>query len=224
MNITAITLLGLIGIGLASIGQATPVYTGPTAAEFGTGDTGLPGSPASNAAGYYLWTTGDTWSVRWTGNDYGDTTWYDWFGSVELTNLVDGSITSVLFESGHSDGVSGVTDLLFTEQDFIAFLGYAGPHYDGFDFTIDPTIISVVDFELGSSMFSQLTPDPAHVAGMNIFIGQDFNTPLVQVQDWGNGRIVQRFEVASVPEPSTLALMCIGLAGMGFSRWRRLKV
>jgi hypothetical protein len=216
------TWLGLMAIGFVAIAQATPVYTGPTAADFGTGDTGLPGAPGSNAAGYYLWTTGTTWSVRWTGNDYGTYDWYDWFGSVELTNLVDGTVTSVRFESTHTDQVSFVVDQLFTDQDFIAFQGYAGPHYDGFDFTIDNSIFAVLDFELGSSLFSSLTPSPYDVAGSNIFIGQDLKTPKVQVQETGNGRIVQRFEVA-VPEPSVLTLLGIGLLGVGLSRWRRNK-
>jgi hypothetical protein len=80
----------------------------------------------------------------------------------------------------------------------------------------------VLDFELGSSMFSSLTPSPYDVAGSNIFISQNFNIPKVQVQDWGNGRIVQRFEVA-VPEPNVLTLLGIGLLGAGLSRWRRNK-
>jgi hypothetical protein len=216
------TCLGLLAIGFIAIAQATPVYTGPTAADFGTGDTGLPGAPNTNAAGYYLWTTGNTWSVRWTGNDYGTTTWYDWFGSIELTNLINGSVTSVRFETAQGDLVSSITDLLGSSQDFIQFAGYAGPHYDGFDFTIDHSILSVLDFELGSSMFSSLTPSPYDVAGSNIFISQNFNIPKVQVQDWGNGRIVQRFEVA-VPEPNVLTLLGIGLLGAGLSRWRRNK-
>jgi hypothetical protein len=195
------TWLGLMAIGFVAIAQATPVYTGPTAADFGTGDTGLPGAPGSNAAGYYLWTTGTTWSVRWTGNDYGTYDWYDWFGSVELTNLVDGTVTSVRFESTHTDQVSFVVDQLFTDQD---------------------SIFAVLDFELGSSLFSSLTPSPYDVAGSNIFIGQDLKTPKVQVQETGNGRIVQRFEVA-VPEPSVLTLLGIGLLGVGLSRWRRNK-
>lgn len=210
--------LGIVAFGLTSVSLATPVYTGPTEADFGIGDTGVPGLASDNAAGYYLWTTGDTWSVRWTGNDNGVVGKYDWFGLINLVNLVDGTVDEVRFEA-----VDSLSVLDFGGTDLISYTGIAGGGYDGFDFSIDTANFSVIDFALGSSMFPSLTAGPADVAGTSIFIGQDFNIPLVQIQEWADGRIVQRFEVASVPEPSILLLMGIGLLGFGISR-RRNKV
>jgi hypothetical protein len=54
---------------------------------------------------------------------------------------------------------------------------------------------------------------------VGIFIGQEFNTPLVQVQARTDGRIVQRFE--TVPEPAALLLMASGLIAVGAARIRR---
>ncbi|MCU7842275.1 MAG: PEP-CTERM sorting domain-containing protein [Candidatus Thiodiazotropha sp. (ex Monitilora ramsayi)] len=212
--------LGLAALAFTSLSWATPVYTGNTAADFGS----LPGAPSSNAAGYYIWSdeSQENWSVRWTGNDFGSVTWYDWFGTVELTNLVNGTVTSVKFESGHPDSVNYVTDFLGTDQDFIAFNGYAGPHYDGFDFFVDSSVVTVLDFELGSSMFQDMTPGSQAQESMGIYIGRDFSEPMVQVQERQDGRIVQRFE--TVPEPGTMLLLATGLIGMGATRLGRRKV
>lgn len=215
MKKVLLTLLGLAALGFSSFAPATPVYTGDTVADFGLN----PGDAGSNPAGFYLWSdaTKANWSLRWTGNDFGTTTRYDWFGTIELTSLVDGSVRKVDFES--VDSVNSYADVFGTDQDFITFSGRAGNAWDGFDFSIDTSIVAVVDWELGSSMFSSMTPGSYAQESMGIYIGQNFDTPMVQVQQRSNGAIVQRFE--TVPEPTALLLMATGLIGVGVARTRR---
>ncbi|MCU7807734.1 MAG: PEP-CTERM sorting domain-containing protein [Candidatus Thiodiazotropha sp. (ex Semelilucina semeliformis)] len=216
MKKIVMTALGLVALGFSSISLATPVYSGNTVADFGTN----PGNVSDTAAGFYIWSDSshENWSVRWSGNDFGTKYIYDWFGTIELTSLVDGSVKEVKFE--YADSIRSFVDI-FDDQDFIAFNGVAGKGWDGFDFSIDTSIAAVVDFELGSSMFSDMVAGPYAQESMAIYIGQDFDAPLVQVQERSGGRIVQRFE--TVPEPGTLLLMATGLLGMGATRLRHRK-
>lgn len=195
---------------------ATPVYYGSTDANFGTN----PANASSNDAGYYVWSKngGDDWSVRWTGNDNGDTGWYDWFGTVNLQNLETGSVQGVQFESNQSDSVNEFANIGGV-MDVITYEGEAGPGWDGFDFSLTtPSQTQVIDFALGSSLFTNLEVAPGDVAGTNLYIGDQLNTPDVQVQWYDpdkRDRMVQRFEVSQVPEPGTLALFGLGLMGIG---------
>ncbi|MCG8315123.1 MAG: PEP-CTERM sorting domain-containing protein [Pseudomonadales bacterium] len=198
---------------IASNAFATPVYTGSTYADFGVAP------PLPNETGYYIWSNDDQteWSVRWTANNNGSSVWGDWYGSIEFGGLDVTSTTPVLFEAGHSDDVD-LYDLSFVGlNEFIVFEGYAGPHWDGFDFTIDEAITGeVIGFNLGSSLFS--FDANGEQEGVGIFIGEEYASTQVLVQDM-RGRTTQNFEI-SVPEPASLGIFALGLLGLGIARRR----
>jgi hypothetical protein len=201
---------------LSAAAQALPIYSGETAATFGNN----PGNAASNAAGYYVWSndTYDEWSVRWTGNDFGTILRGDWGGQVALTDLASGSVVDVRFESRQSDATYVFQDL-DGEQDFINFDGFAGSGYDGFNFSLNSQYYAVLDLSLWSTTFTDLMPSSEPVEATGIYIGQGFDAPMVDVVEHGE-KIVQNFQV-SVPEPSTLALLGLGLVGIGANRRSR---
>ena len=214
-----LSALAIAALSLTTATQAVPIYSGETAADFGTN----PGSAASNAMGYYIWSndTLDEWSVRWTGNDFGTVMLGDWGGQVALTDLASGSVVDVRFESRHSDATYVFQDLGGIE-DFINFDGFAGSGYDGFNFSLNTEYYAVLNFSLWSTNFTDLVASETPVEATGIFIGQDFAAPMVDVVDQGT-KITQNFQVSSVPEPSTIALLGLGLVGVGVGRLARRK-
>ncbi|MES9833518.1 MAG: PEP-CTERM sorting domain-containing protein [Candidatus Thiodiazotropha sp. DIVDIV] len=213
-----LSALAITALCLSTVTQALPIFSGETAADFRTN----PGGAASNAAGYYIWSndTYDQWAVRWTGNDFGTVLRGDWGGQVALTDLASGSVVDVRFESRQSDATYVFQDVGGID-DFINFDGFAGSGYDGFNFALNTQHYAVLNFSLWSTNFTGLTPSSSPVEATGIFIGQDFNAPMVDVVAQGD-KVVQNFQV-SVPEPSTIALLGLGLVGIGASRLARKK-
>jgi hypothetical protein len=93
---------------------------------------------------------------------------------------------------------------------------------DGIDFTLFSGT-ELLKFRLGSTIYEGLATqisDPGE-ASTGIFIGENYESPnaLVSVSS-RTGQTAQSFEIA-VPEPGTLALLGLGLAGLGAARRRQ---
>ncbi len=118
------------------------------------------------------------------------------------SNYIDG-------QSGASDGIDYDEGLLFTFTDPVNLesidFNYWGI-YDDFNLTIDGNDIFKDDANGGSDFFT------ASYTGTEFLIWGDGNSDRFRIEE---------LIVAPVPEPATIAILCIGIAGIVGGRARR---
>lgn len=215
-----------VGAAFCASSAFAGLYTGDTTAGYGTNP------PLPTETGYYIWSNEDqtSWSVRWTGNNSGNTADRDdWYGRVSIAGADLNEVNEVLFES---DKDSLDTTFSDTRRDAIEFEAFAGPHWDGFDFTITPELgVNQIDFRLGSDLFSGISEGEEDQVAQGIFVGEG-NSPMVGVDIATSSESTTQFyqeffitfeHTASVSEPATLAIFGLGLAGLGIARRKQRK-
>jgi len=243
--------MGTALVAVASFVCAAPQYSDSVYADFPAAlDQGLNGGNIDNnlqgrTAGYYIWnSTAKNWHIRWTGDstsNTGGSSPNNYFaGNFSYLNGALGSVTRVSFEQGNvsEPGIEGASDtatLIEGSSDTAKLTAVGNEDGNGIDISLekDFTHGDKLKFDLYSDIFD--LADTAEGAGKDgglegesIYLGQNFDKPDVEilqdaVKNFGDGDIAlngQSFEI-TVPEPGTLALLGLGLFGLGAARRRQ---
>lgn len=203
----------------ATAAIATPQYTGTTTADWDIDNYVSPFDDGN--AGYYIWNDVDdtsTWYIVWSGD--GEGTKVTWSGSINFYDSNLGATTELLFENNDNSATS-YDDWTNSFDDSIAWYAFTNGTggVDGISFTIADNV-ELMGFSLYSSSWGDLETDlsDSGSASVGIYIGSELSgtNVLVDSSDY------QLFEIL-VPEPATMALFGLGIAGLAASRRRQKK-